>query len=444
MKRILLLFVYAVLSDICSNAQALNIGDNCPDLVLNNVMNYPTTRITLSQFKTRLTVLHIWATDCVPCIKMLPGLDSLQKQFGNKIQIIAVNKESLGFTKEFFAKRKSIRLPAIPFATGDVRIEQLFPQEFGPIGVWLDSGLVVRYITYGQNTTAANISAFLEGRKPDMLQLVKLEANKTLSDTSGLYFYSYLSPYVPGKNRASRSQKGELQNGKIYITEEGGEIISLIQTAITGATGFQFAAYDSTILEVKNSTGYFPPSRKNGMQELNDWEKKWRFNYYLMMPATDREKAYRFMLQDICRYFQIEASIEKRCVYQLVLVKNGNMEKLKSRGGMPVDKLKASSIRSPNSDPLRYMINMPFDDFYKRMNAFCSAYFHLPLLDETEFSGNIDIRLSATALDSGDLSVLRAELNNWGMNILKLPRMKEVLVIRDTPHGLSAAKTQRQ
>jgi len=52
-------------------------------------------KISISDYKGKLVVLDFWATWCKPCVKSLPAMSKVQKEFPNKLKIIAVNP---GFT----------------------------------------------------------------------------------------------------------------------------------------------------------------------------------------------------------------------------------------------------------------------------------------------------------------------------------------------------------
>src|SRR5690349_12062447 len=71
----------------------LTIGDTMQDVEINNIVNGKKGSVKVSDFKGKLLILDFWATWCSPCIKVMPKLDSLQKYFGSKIQILPVTYE---------------------------------------------------------------------------------------------------------------------------------------------------------------------------------------------------------------------------------------------------------------------------------------------------------------------------------------------------------------
>src|SRR5438876_938837 len=71
--------------------QPLSIGDKVPDITFKNVLNYKSNKAKLSDFKGKLVILDMWSTWCTSCITAFPEMETLQKQFKDKIQILLVN-----------------------------------------------------------------------------------------------------------------------------------------------------------------------------------------------------------------------------------------------------------------------------------------------------------------------------------------------------------------
>src|SRR5829696_2286085 len=97
-------FMIAVLSGT-SQVKPVRIGQPVPDVSLDKLVNYPASTIKLSDFRGKLLILDFWATWCSPCIAAFPKLDSLQRKFGDKLQILSVTKESKSIVKQFLSKQ---------------------------------------------------------------------------------------------------------------------------------------------------------------------------------------------------------------------------------------------------------------------------------------------------------------------------------------------------
>ncbi len=116
MKFTCLLFALAlgpiltVFSQDQAAIQPLTIGDAIPDIVFGKMINYASPTAKLSDFAGKLVILDFWATWCSSCIHNFPVLDSLQKQFAGRLQILLVNAKNTGDDEmkvlTFFEKRR--------------------------------------------------------------------------------------------------------------------------------------------------------------------------------------------------------------------------------------------------------------------------------------------------------------------------------------------------
>ena len=160
------LFAYAlmiILNITQVKSQEIKIGQKCPEVFLKNIINYDRNELRLSDFKGKLIILDFWSTSCSACIQAFSKIDSLQNQFKNQLQFIAVNRESYESTIDFFKKKSHIKKPGIPFIAGDTILSRLFPHIFVPHHVWIDKAGIVQYITDGHNATAEHLNAFVNG-----------------------------------------------------------------------------------------------------------------------------------------------------------------------------------------------------------------------------------------------------------------------------------------
>jgi len=96
-------------------------------LELTNVINYPVSKIRLSDLKGKLVILDFWASWCGACTKALPHLDAIQRQLKEQVQIIVVGYEPTKTVQAFFAKNAIARKVKLPFVTKDSVLKKLFP-----------------------------------------------------------------------------------------------------------------------------------------------------------------------------------------------------------------------------------------------------------------------------------------------------------------------------
>jgi thiol-disulfide isomerase/thioredoxin len=167
-----------VLASLMTSAQnkykSLHIGDQMPDIVLHNMVNYPGGKARFSDFKGKLVILDFWNMGCSPCISAFPKMQKMQKEFEGKIQILLVNVidkperlKNAGFPKN----TSSPIIPKIelPFVLHCKELEALFPHAAEPYHVWVDGQGKIVSTTTANGTSPQHISDFLAGKKYNCL-----------------------------------------------------------------------------------------------------------------------------------------------------------------------------------------------------------------------------------------------------------------------------------
>ncbi|WP_153462611.1 MULTISPECIES: TlpA disulfide reductase family protein [Sediminibacillus] len=71
-----------------ASANNLKAGQAAPDLSLPSLEE---KQIKLSDFKGKKILLNFWATWCGPCKEEIPALEQLKQEYGNEVEILAVN-----------------------------------------------------------------------------------------------------------------------------------------------------------------------------------------------------------------------------------------------------------------------------------------------------------------------------------------------------------------
>ncbi len=423
----------AILNVTQVKSQEIKIGQKCPEVFLKNIINYDRNEIRLSNFKGKLVILDFWSTSCSACIKAFSKIDSLQNQFKDQLQFIAVNTESYESTINFFKKKSHIKKPPIPFVTGDTILSKLFPHIFVPHHVWINKAGIVQYITDGHNATAEHIIAFVNG---DSLALreKKYDTNYfyespliALTEKKGienLESYSLLMHCISGISFGNAIGNAVGTNKGYHITQTCASILQLYSTAFSEDGKHDFTNSNTVILEVKDKSKYLFPTDNNLMDE---WVSKYSFNYELMVPATESKEIYKKMQQDLSRYFNLKAVVEKRMIKCLALVRISTLDKLKARAGKPATNLWVSNI-----DSIRYMSNQDFKLFADALSAVYKDFgFTRPFINKTNYKGKIDIQLSADAFDTFDVDKLNIELYRYGLALQEQSSLRQVLILRE-------------
>lgn len=414
--------------------QVIKIGEFVRDVELNKIINSSVTNANISDFKGKLIILDFWGTGCTACIHAFRKIDSLQKKFAGKIQFIAVNNESQDSTIRFFTRlKKHLKIPDIPFVTGDTILSNLFPHMYVPHHVWIDSAGKVCFITDGYNATAEHIQEFLNGNSIGLAEK-KYEKDYAydsplLAMSNGRWLekvesYSLLMHCISGvtfTNAAiSTTQKGRPNK----IVQTCASVEQLYTVAYEQGGKYDFSASNSVILEVNNKYKYQFPKDFN---EWDKWVEKNSYNYEIMIPPSEADELYIKMQEDLRRNFNIKGTIEKKIIKCLILAKTKAKDKLKTKGEKSV-----SNFWIMTDDSLRFMKNKPFEDFVNILSI-CSKTqgIQTPFINETNYSGNIDISISTDAIDDFKIDKLKKELNNYGLDLVEQNRLIDVLVLKD-------------
>ena len=66
---------------------------------------------SLSENEGRVVLLNFWATWCSACVNEMPALEKLYEEYGDKIQIIAVNTAESKETADQFIEKQNYHFP---------------------------------------------------------------------------------------------------------------------------------------------------------------------------------------------------------------------------------------------------------------------------------------------------------------------------------------------
>jgi thiol-disulfide isomerase/thioredoxin len=149
----------------------LTIGQRCPDFYFACSLNTNKGSFHLSDFRHKLVILDFWETWCAPCVSALPHLDSLEKQFVGKIEILPITDQRKETVSALLNKNKYLKNLMLKFITDDTIMRlKYFPARLVPHEIWIDGNGIVLSITSGEEVTANNIQKFLNGKMPQLLQ----------------------------------------------------------------------------------------------------------------------------------------------------------------------------------------------------------------------------------------------------------------------------------
>lgn len=418
---IILLIILSISQVVSTFAQTpskgLQIGDTIPEKIWRlplQVAGHPENRstITLNDFRGKLVLIDFWATWCTGCIANFPKIDSLQKQFVEKLQVLMVTREGENKVLPFLDRYKKNHgtSPEHPIAHSDTLLHRLFPHRLIPHYVWITPEGKVAAITGPESLNARTARMLLAGAPAPLFVKKDLDPEKPL----------FLPP-LPEGARLSQSLllKGHyngLGSGNRHYSND-----SCRGIAVTNSTALWL--YQTAALALFEKQGELFTGRRmvlNSSPEVSSGAPPNQYTYQLLLPAQKGEGLYSSMLSDLNRYLPYQGVIEERQVNCLVLRLRGDTAKLASKGGEPLDRLLDKAHPRLRNLPLRHLI--------VRLNQLNRL--ELPVLDETGFSGKADLELN-TSFD--DLAGLQRTLKPYGLELVKAVRSIPMLVISDHP-----------
>lgn len=432
----------------------LKIGDTVPDIEFDNVLNYKSSKVRLSDFKGKLLILDFWATWCAPCIGAFPKLDSIQNEFGNKIQILSVTQESESTINAFFAQMKKLNKKTPTSIVGDNILSRLFKHTYLPHYVWIDGSGKVIAITEGGDITRANIKTAIEGQsfayklKNDGITIVDetdkgipiISAGIRITDNGQTQFKKVSDSLLFVQSTLTQAIEGMPPGTSVDSSMVGvwnAPIIWLYKVALW-KHGLSMLSEQKTIAEISNSDLYelITASTQEGKRVVNPgleyqaWLKDNGYCYQLKVPKVLVSQKYDIMLEELNRFFGakygIEGHLEKRSAPCLALERTSTNEKFASK----------NPDAPKNADVTKFSLHIT----NLRIGTL-TAYLGQPLqeqpmlIDETGFKGKIDVKINC---DLSDINALNTELAKYDLRIVKKTVIQDIAVIRVKGEGIKA------
>lgn len=318
------------------------VGKPCPDAALTDIRYFNKKKARIKDFRGKWLILDFWNRTCGACIASFPHMSELQKELGDKVQVMMVaiqdpDKQVDQIYSKYRAKQKLL-MPC----DFDSALANRFDILTTPYSILIDDKGFVRAITTTIHTK--EMKAFLAGENPTLTKVYRMHedepntesVNKVTAfdparplmingngaaDTNFLY-RSVLSAWAPNTRfRPIVSvEAGMRELGGKGFQALGVRLTDLFFYAYLGLSGpsDRVAFHDKPVLEVKDTT-LFAAETKN------------RFCYALNLASkTDIGRVLEIMQGELKNYFGYEASIETRRLPCLKLVAQpGAAEKLK-------------------------------------------------------------------------------------------------------------------
>ncbi|TDO24941.1 redoxin family protein [Pedobacter duraquae] len=397
MKRIFLLTLLGCLT-LTATAQ-IKIGESIGNVPIVSLLNAPIKKTDLSSQRGKVVLLEFWATWCGPCVDAMPHLQALQKQFGNKLQIITVSTEKEKRIKQFLQNRPSNLWFAIDSADA---FRKDFPYHTIPHSILIDQQGVIAAITEPVNITESVIADVVAGKK---INLPFKEDNMNM-DPWNTYFKA--DPSVESRFLIQPKIQGASTGVKHYTkaTDFNGRRISFLNMTVEGMYRIAYGdlPYGRTIDLIPR-------------EDKKDNEKMYCVDF--IVPKGREAELLATLRAELKSRFDLNASVEKRLKVAYILkvadpklVAKIELSKLKEQ------QLNASGAAFNGEGVTFATIANYLEDF---------GVTNIPVIDETKDSKRYDISFNFMPEKKGDYL---EELHKLGLDLVKSEREIDVLIFR--------------
>jgi hypothetical protein len=409
-NKIVLVLLLAVGGASGLFAQPLTIGSVLPDHTLQKVLRYKVPSASLASFRGKPLLLCFWNTDCTVGLSFLPHLDSVQRGYGKRLQVLVVGHQSEAVLCKAFADKEQIRSVGLPLVVGDTVLKRFFPHRSEPHLVWIGSSGRVEAITGYEEVKGSNLLAFLEGRplalplKKETMDNEVYYSKKPLmegGDAEGkkhMMYYSFLGGERKGVQGAGYMPNLDKESGMLSLKAINFSGVALYHMAYIGLAPFH---RDRIVLE-----GF------EGNTSLNSL-----YCYDLRMQDTARRKALQFMKQDLDRSFGTKSSYEKRKVKVLVLKRTSGVDKLRAVSGGTREVYEKEGVWVVRNAAWKGLVDIFF-------NTSSSLPHHV--VDETGISGKVQLQLN---MKEG-LASVRRSFQQYDLDLVEEEREIDVIVLK--------------
>ena len=97
-----------LISSLCTANAALKVGDTLPDL-----STFQLEGKLPDSLKGKVVIVDFWASWCLPCAESFPTMDELQKKYGERLVVLAVNVDEKAANMDKFLKNHSVSFTVV-------------------------------------------------------------------------------------------------------------------------------------------------------------------------------------------------------------------------------------------------------------------------------------------------------------------------------------------
>jgi thiol-disulfide isomerase/thioredoxin len=420
-------------SPVSNFTKVFSVGDEMPNIQF-KLLDGKT--VQLSDYAGKLVILDFWATWCGSCIAQFPKLDSLQNIWGDQLQIILVNTVLTGDNakkiSQFFDKKRKKNGEPYNFllAVDDSLALKIFPHVSLPHYAWITKeNRWIRSITSLNEITNNNIRSVVNGElefmplKKDFYpnQLINIPAKQAFINDELVCYKVFKKGKLNGLASTIDSRVEQSVLDTRIVTIQRGNVMANVRlwdmyfwTMQRNKVFVGKNAEKRLILDVSDSSDIvFKP----GKVQRQDWEKDNLYYYDVVVPRAEVGNLYSIILEDLNHYSAYYGKVTKRKMKCMALINITNATKIRESG--------ASSAFSFASFGKRRLQNISTSEAVLELD-FSLKYVKMPVIDESDYKGKIDLEFTD---DSKDFGLLKRNLQKFGLDLIEVEREIDVFVI---------------
>ncbi|MEC3879751.1 TlpA family protein disulfide reductase [Parapedobacter sp. 10938] len=427
-KLISLIVCCAYLLDAQAQGKAdvrVTIGEHFPELSFVGMVSHNAAYFAHQNLDNKAIILDFGSTTCAPCVRSLPKIDSLQKEFNDELQFFFVTPESEEIVERFMENNPIGKQIHIPIISEDSILSNLFPHLSTPHEVWIDHDRVVSAFTDHHFLNKDNLQMLVDGsaiswpvkwdfpydyeepmvvfNKPNIGALMEPSRWQCTMITD------HLLGVQPRQGLVKDSANNQIRHFAINKS------IAQIYTYLLGRSWVYSLSPSRVIVKSGKNDRYFHTAQF-GLKAV--WEEKNTYCYDMSFPDTlSKGERTQRALQQLNWYFGIDIALKKQTM-DCWVIRNIDRDNELTLGEKDRDseRGKKRGVTIPN---LCYNLNQLAG--------------HTPVVDET-FANHLFksfFKLEISTLAFNDVESLKNQLKPYGFTIDVEPRQLEVMIIND-------------
>ena len=320
---------------VIPNGKEISLNEIVPNIQLAKIINYIKPAATLNEFLNKPCILIFWHQFCPVCRKEIHALEEMKDVLYGKVNILLVTFQSESSVNDFITEQANNGHRFFyPIVVEDTLLRKTFPHDGDPHLVWINTNKKVQAITDHLSLTNENIQQWLTTGKivlpykhiqQDFDYNKPLLVNNNGGEEGAFQYRSMITGFIDSIRATSLIVKRTGSYTKIFMANVTiDQFFKQLFLQMDSTAGFLDPDWmdKRVMVNYKNhsTTKNFNKAYEQGGAVFNAFRKQHLYTYELILPGNYTEQeALQYMLQDIERYFHINAVIGQKEVNGLAL-----------------------------------------------------------------------------------------------------------------------------